>query len=503
MTGEEKEIPKEFNPELGFKIQISDDGLTANLIVNPYWLRARDVTTADLLQTIESYNISLNQVDSASLEPIVKHINTTIKSTNSIPPSMNFVIAKGTPPKEGENGWVEFFFPRNQKVKIREDGTADYRNIDKFIHVNKGDKLAILFEGIPGKPGVDVFGNPIPPNPIHKAHLTPGQNIQVVMEKNPKNELTNVKVFYAAINGVVNSTASTISVSPELNIHSDVGLETGNINFEGSVNVIGNISEGSVVQCTGSLYVEGNVESLDVKVKENLTIKGGIKGKDRTKGTIFVGGNLKAKFIENATIEVEGDILIENNILNSHILCLGSVIISSDNGAIVSSDIVCYGGLSTAYLGSSAELDTKIELGFHYKNDRLYQVGIQKLKNLEKDLELLQPKILKIKDIVTRNRGKLSEEQKKDFKVIFDDYTKKKKTIELFNEKLIKLKQERFNKDNVKLVVRTLAYPGSTVRYRKQLEKFTKPTSSFMMNFFPAQEKAIQVAWKSKDSSKL
>ena len=51
-----------------------------------------------------------------------------------------------------------------------------------------------------------------------------------------------------------------------------------------------------------------------------MTVKGGIKLKNR--GVIKVKGNLRSKFIENAIIEVDGDVIVEGSILNSKIYCL-------------------------------------------------------------------------------------------------------------------------------------------------------------------------------------
>lgn len=480
----------------GFKIEILDGGLSAFLVVQPTWLVGREVSIADIVLTLERYTVHQDRADFQGMEKIINEVNTVLRNKKNLSTPLRYLIATGRPPVEGVDGWVRYLFPRASRVVIRDDGSADFRNIDRYIHVKKDDKLAVLFEGLPGKQGIDVFNKPVYPKPIERAKIKIGNNIRETTESNPENELTTVHVFYATCNGVIYTGDNSITVSPELTIESDVGLETGNIRYEGTVKVQGSIIEGSQVFCKGSLHVSENVESMDVTVEENLEVKGGIKGKDKTKGLIKVHGDIRAKFIENANIEVEGDVIVENNILNSKILCLGSIFVTSDNSSIVASDIVVYSGVSTANLGSTAEMDTKIEIGFHFKNNRLYQEGKEKLANYEQEALDLEPKILKIKEFVTRSRGKIDEEKKTQFKAIFEDYSKRKKVITLFTEKLEMLKSTRFNPDNVKVVVRHQAYPGTIIRYRKQIEKLTKPQTSFMLNFFPSQEKAIPVAWK-------
>jgi uncharacterized protein (DUF342 family) len=484
-----------FDLDRGLKIEVSKDSLEAKLIAMPRWLVGRDITIADISLTLERFGIHQDRSDYSSMEKITNEINYVLRDKINLSTPLSFPIAKGIPPEEGINGWIKYSFPRARRVVIKEDGNADFRNIDRYIHVKKNDKLAVLFDGVPGKQGIDVFGKPVSPKPIERFKIKIGNNIREAQEPNPDIPTTILHVYYATSNGVIFTTDNSITVSPELNIDSDVGLETGNINYEGTINVTGSIVEGSNVFSKGSLYVGVNVESMDVVVQENLDVKGGIKGKDKAKGLIRVTGDVNAKFIENASLEVEGDVIVENNILNSNILCLGSIFITSDNGSIVSSNITVFKGLSTANLGSNAELDTKVEVGFHYKNNRLYQEGKEKFTVYEKEAIELEPKIFKIKEIVTRSRGKLDENKKVEFKAIFEDYAKRKQVIQLFTAKLENIKIERFNPDNVKVVIRNHAFPGTVIRYRKQIEKITKPQSSFILNFFPNQEKAIPVAW--------
>lgn len=491
-----RSVPEEnFDLDRGLKVEISKDGLEANLIALPSWLIGRDITIADISLATERFGIHQDRIDYSGMEKITHEVNYVLRDKINLTTPIFFPIAKGIPPEEGINGWIKYSFPRARRVVIKEDGNADFRNIDRYIHVKKGDKLAVLFDGVQGKQGLDVFGKPVYPKPIERFKIKIGNNIREAQEPNPDVPSTTLHVFYATCNGVIFTTDNSITVSPELNIDSDVGLETGNINYEGTVNVTGSIVEGSNIFSKGSLYVGGNVESMDVVVQENLDVKGGIKGKDKAKGLIRVTGDVNAKFIENASLEVEGDVVVENNILNSNILCLGSIFITSDNGSIVSSNITVFKGLSTANLGSNAELDTMVEVGFHFKNNRLYQDGKEKFKVYEKEAIELEPKILKIKEFVTRSRGKLDESKKAEFKAIFEDYAKRKQVIKLFTAKLENIKIARFNPDNVKIVIRNHAFPGSVIRYRKQIEKITKPQSSFILNFFPNQEKAIPVAW--------
>ncbi|TGN18907.1 DUF342 domain-containing protein [Leptospira idonii] len=486
----------EFNPERGLKIQISDDRLSATLVVKPLWLIGGSMSNILILEAIEKARIHPDRILMQDVDKAASSIEAAIGDASQHKSQLEFIIARGKPAKQGKSGWIKFYFPRAQRVVLKEDGSADFRNINKYIHVKEGEKLATLFDGLAGEQGVDVEGKPVYPNPIDRPKLTLGKNVLPKTIEDPENPGLQLKEYFAALSGVVFSTDNSLTVSPELNIDSSIGLGTGNINFDGTIRVKGTIEEGAVVVCNGSLFLEGNVESSEVTVGEDLEVKGGVKGK--SKGVIRIKGDLRAKFIENAILEIDGDCIVENFILGSKVYCLGNVILTGESSSLVGSEVITYKGITLSSLGSSAQMDTTVEIGFHFKNDRLFTEGTAKLQQLDKELEAVVPEIQKIKEVVQRTRGKLDEARKQKFKDVFDAYQKKSKTLELLRSKVEELKSTRYNTDNVKVVVRNTAHPGATIKYRRQIEKITKPQTSFIMNFFPNQEKAMMTAFKAK-----
>ncbi|ABJ76535.1 DUF342 domain-containing protein [Leptospira borgpetersenii] len=472
-------------------ISISPDQLSATITVRPYNLRGEIVSKDKLWNIILDWGIHRERILTDEVRRVLALLEEAGKKGDFTP--IKVEIAKGVAPIPGENGWVRFYHPMAKRVKLLEDGRADFRNIDRYINVKVGEKLATKFEGILGTPGFDVFGNMISAPAIKKPKLVIGNNID---ERTNFEEGKELREYFASCNGVIFATEVSITVSPELQIAGNVGLSTGNIRFDGNVIVRGDIEPGSVVECTGSLIVYGNLESNGVTVGRDLIVHGGIKGS----GTeiVRVTGRIQAKFIENAHLETEGDIVLEGAILNSTIDTLGSIVLSGSNGNLVSSKIRTNEGISVISLGSSAELDVTVELGFHFKNDRAFQEISRKIQMGEKEMEKILPKIQQIKHMVQRSRGNLPEDKKTAFKTIFEDYNKKIKILNLLKFKQDSLKSARFNSGAVRLAVQKGAFPGTVIHYRRQVEKITKFQSSFMMVFEPGQEKAIMVALQIK-----
>lgn len=407
-------------------------------------------------------------------------------------PIIQVLICQGTPPVQGIDGWIKYYHPHNQKVVIHENDKADFRNLDRYITIKQGDKIATMFMGVPGVPGKDVYGNITNPTPIKKPKINIGKNITTETITNPEEPEKVYMEYSAGCNGVLISNDETVTVSEELQINSNVGLSTGNISYEGSITVRGSIEEGAKVTCTGSLLVHENIESTDIEVGGDLIVKSGIKVKGKT--VIRVKGNIKTKFIENAVIETDGDVIVDSFILNSKIFSLGSVILTGQNGSILGSEIVVYGGLSTTNLGSAAGVDILVEMGYHFRNEKLFHDLTNALKVSEKELTVLVPQIQQMNSIIKQSRGKIDEAKKLKYKQMIEVYQKKTEVHKKLLLKYDELKNTRFNTEKINLVVKGGGFPGVTIKYRRQIEKITVPQSSFMMTFFPGQDQAPMTA---------
>lgn len=492
-------VPKETDPTKFFSISVADDKMSAQLIIDTLNININELASYQVQDFLAKSILDSELVDFSAINYVFSEIN-KLKAAKGNSPStlIKVVVSKGRNPEPGEDGWIKFFFPHNQRVVIKDDGTADYRNIDKYISVKKGDKVATVFQGMLGKPGKDVLGGVISAPPINKPKLVVGKNLT----SETKEEYTKDMVlklytdYYANCDGALYSTDNSIAVSPELIVDSDVGLESGNIKFDGTVNVKGTIEDGSKLECTGNLIVSENIECADVFVGRDILTKGGIK--TNMKGVLKIGGNLRTKFIENSIIEVDGDVQVEQAILNSKIYCLGSIILTGKSNAIIGSEVVVFGGVSVHSLGSNAGLNVSLEIGVHYKNERLFNELAEQIRISEKELDKMIPKVQQIKLYISKTRGKIDDERKTKFKEVLDLFQKKDNIHKALLAKYEDLKLGRFNQEKVNLVVRNSAYPGASIKYRRQVEKIGKPQSAFMMNFFPGQEYAPMTAISSK-----
>jgi uncharacterized protein (DUF342 family) len=482
---------KNVDPGSYLTIEVSPDALHAYAIVDTLGLDFSQVNPTAIYSYLSSTNLA---DDLLQFNKITEIMNTLKRIQNGDLKEVivKVEVASGQPVVLGEDGWVKFYHPHNQRVVIRDDGKADYRNLEKYISIKQGDKILTLFQGVPGKPGRDVYGTVLNPPAIKRPKVVIGANINSETIVKPEEPEKIYVEYYSALDGVLFSTDESINVSQELRISSNIGLTTGNVNYNGTITVEGSIEEGSKVACNGSLYVSENVESFDIQVGTDLIVKGGIKLKGS--GVIKVKGNVRAKFLENVHIQVDGDVIVEASILNSKVYCLGSIILTGQTSSVIGSEIVVYGGLSTVNLGSAAGLDVPINMGIHFKNERLFHEVAVAIKASEKELGEIIPKVQQMNNIIKQSRGKIDVERKKKFKELIELYQKKNDFHKKLLEKYEELKTTRFNQERTTLITKGAAYPGVTIKYRRQVEKISVQQTAFMMTFFPGQDHAPMTA---------
>ena len=135
---------------------------------------------------------------------------------------------------------------------------------------------------------------------MKKAHLEFGHNIEISEDRR---RLTSL------VDGHVSLVEGKVFVSDVYEVE-NVDLSTGNIDFEGSVQVNGNVSSNFVIRAGSNVIISGVVEGAYIEAGGNIIIARGMNG--MAKGTLKAGGNIVAKFLENATASAGGYVSTES-----------------------------------------------------------------------------------------------------------------------------------------------------------------------------------------------
>jgi len=240
------------------------------------------------------------------------------------------VAASGKDPFNGKNAEVVYNFDTSKGNKLieRKDGTIDFQNLNNIINVKKDDVLCHIIPAQEGADGIDIYGNKIEFKKGENANFNNGKNTYIT------DDGLQLK---SSADGCVKISGSAVLVEDIYTVN-NVDNETGNIDFNGSVIINGDVRAGFSVKAKQDIKVRGLVEGAYIEAGGDLVINKGMNGMG--KGTIYAKGNITSKYIENAIIKSEKSIYAEA-LINSDVTAKESIILRGQNAAII-------GGISRA-----------------------------------------------------------------------------------------------------------------------------------------------------------
>ena len=265
------------------------------------------------------------------------------------------LIAKGIDVVNGIDAYFDFNFDTNfSKVPSRrEDGTVDYWSIHSVELVEEGQLIATYHEPVDGSNGMTVKGKllvakrgrPLPP-------LT-GKGF----ERSEDN-----KTYTCTMDGKIEMKNNRILISDVHEVHGDVGLSTGNIDFRGDVIIHGNVPTGAVIRATGSVTIDGTVEGALIDANKDVIIRGGMLGASR--GTVITKGNLIVKFMEYTKVKAHGSVTTDS-LINCKVTCYDKVYLRGKHASVVGGVIHAATGIEAFNFGNEYGVKTEIYAGIN------------------------------------------------------------------------------------------------------------------------------------------
>jgi len=259
------------------------------------------------------------------------------------------LIAEGTPSEAGKDAQVIYHFETDplRIGKIKDGGAINFKDKGDIPQVKQGALLAEKVPLVKEKKGIDVFGNPIP--------VEEAKDTLIFCGTGTKSSPDGLKIYAQRDGRPTFEADGRFCVLSELRIEGDVGLETGNIRFDGFVNVGGAIQEGYQVRA-GRLSVK-EIYRAEVEVDGDVTVDGGIIG-----AKIFCRGNVTAKYIHSSQISAWKDVVVEKEVMDSQIETNGALLGWPD-GKIFASLIIAKNGLAANQVGSETSKPCTIRIG--------------------------------------------------------------------------------------------------------------------------------------------
>ena len=327
----------------------------------------------------------------------------------STPQASNVLIAQGRPAEDGDDTQFESLIPEARKrgPVIDDRGRADYRELGGVVMVKPGDPVMRRVPATPGVNGEDVTGKTL--------MAKPGNDIPF------SKDCTGVAVDDYDENLLVATVAGQPmlideGVQVEGTFHAkDIDLSTGNIRFDGTIEIDRDVIQGMHLESTGDININGSVEGAILEAGGDITINGGIIGTGEvrdeegelspTVARIYAGGKVTANFAQNAFIDAQGDVEMKRSLSHSEVTThSGAIIVGAEKmskgGNILGGLIRAPKLVRAQVIGSLAHVPTRIEVGV----DPELQEALDKI---EEELEPKKSDLIKIVRLITEiNKNK-------------------------------------------------------------------------------------------------
>jgi uncharacterized protein len=248
-----------------------------------------------------------------------------------------------------------------------ESACIDMHHVQTFINVMPDDEIGRIILPTPGCPGKSVTGQIVPQQPGKPLKLKIGNNIRLGGDGS---------LMIAEAAGRICHASGEISVAEEFIVRGDVNFKVGSIDFNGFVEVRGDVLDGFSIFAAKGMHISGNIGACAIRSDGDIVFCG-MNG--QKKGTIVCGGSITANYIHETDVECAGNVNLEVELHNSHVKALGRVVVNK--GAITGGICIALGGIETKKAGSPASVLTELYAGVDYHGKEEYEQLLVELEN--------------------------------------------------------------------------------------------------------------------------
>ena len=191
-----------------------------------------------------------------------------IKKVTEVRKPYELIVAKGALPVAGTDGDLEVHI-RYEEFDPDSEEKVDFREMNAITNVKEGQVIATHIPPVAGIPGYSLIGRPIPARPVRDIVLRTGKNVKQAGEDIVT--LISGKPVLDWRDRLVK-----IDVNNEFNHPGEVGMESGNIRFEGDVRIGGNVLPSMFVGATGGVFIGGSVTKAEIHAMKSVIVKGNV-----------------------------------------------------------------------------------------------------------------------------------------------------------------------------------------------------------------------------------
>ncbi|MBM7573324.1 flagellar assembly protein A [Aquibacillus albus] len=281
---------EEQKKETNWQVTIDELKLKVMLEVEPGYRLTREIRDVEPNQQIElvadEYYEAINTLTYEDVINKMKELRVTYGfNQNEILKALEakenntYEIATGKQAKPGIDGWVELNIDVDPQNGLFEDesGKVDFREIKTIPTVDQGAIIATIHSPTPGQPGITVMNEPLPAKRTHPIIMKAEKGAMVVKDKVVATESGRPFVEKRG-------QLCKVSVIPKLVHQGNVNLSSGNIRFNGDVEIRGEVEENMVVEAGGDIVAFKSINHSNLITSKSIVTYGSVISSELSAG---------------------------------------------------------------------------------------------------------------------------------------------------------------------------------------------------------------------------
>lgn len=360
----------------------------------------------------------------------------------------------------------------DRRPHVDEAENVDFHELGDFPHIEAGQALVRHHPATEGKPGRTVTGR-----------LVKGRDGKNILFK-PKDHSVQLDpedqhLLIAATRGMPVVYSQGAYVEKVLHFE-QVGIETGHIRFDGSVQVKGNVEPGMKIEVLGDVKVGGLVEASHILAGGAIEVSGGVigrrqrdgedhhsteksgsDGKDSASGPIDdaylrAGTQIKARFVQDAVLEAGQEIIVQKQIFHSSIKA-GTRVLLPGRGVVVGGIIRAQEMIDIGISGALVNVSTTLIAG----ESGDIKTRMADIKDAINQIESQRKQLTAIVEKFVKQNKPITAEKKQKFLETRESLQQREHA---HYETLAELKIELQQCQSARIRVRFTCYPGTLIK---------------------------------------
>lgn len=364
-----------------------------------------------------------------------------------------FLIAEGTPPVNGVDATISYKFdidPTPVPVELA-DGSVDYRNLNLIQNVKAGDVLAERIPPVAGFPGKNVYGQQIKPEGGKNLRLPKGANtIQAEDDEN---------LLISKIEGQAVFKDGKVHVFPVLTINGDVDLETGNVDFVGSVIIQGGVRSGFAIHASGNVEIKGSVEAATIIADGDVVLQRGMQGADTGQ---IIAKAVTAKFLEHCKVKAKQEIVVNDAVMYCDLEAGQRVQVTGKLGRLVGGTALAGEEIQARTIGSKLGMKTEVEVGVNPEVRKELTQLYDELKQREQQYKMVANGLTRVKQELQAGKV-LNQIDNERITKLIETHQVLKEQINEMEQKKTELEEIMAHSKKGRILIFDRVYPGVKV----------------------------------------